>query len=190
MSRAVVVHLRRPEDMVSVDPAALYDDADARSVPGADEILDELLARGRPGRHDRVVVTLPRATAGADPAATAAHLQAVLRRWCTRRNERNEREGAVLWRQGLNSLRPGIPLFLVGLLFSTGFLEPDVPEVWQDLLGNGVFLVIAWVGLWYPLDLFFFARLPLRREHRVLDALLAMPLEVRVREAPEAVPEG
>jgi hypothetical protein len=132
------------------------------------------------------VVTLPPATAGPDPAATAAHLQAVLRRWCIRRNERNEREGAVLWRQGLDSLRPGIPLFLVGLLLSTGFLEPDVPEVWQDLLGNGVFLVIAWVGLWYPLDLFFFARLPLRREHRVLDALLAMPVEVRVRGAAPA----
>lgn len=180
--REVVVHLTRPEDLVTVDPAGLYDDPDARSVPGAEEIVDELLARGRPGRHDRVVVTLPPTTAGPDPAATAAHLQTVLRRWCVRRNERGEREGAVLWRQGLNSLRPGIPLFLIGLLFSTGFLEPDVPAFLQDVLGNGVFLVIAWVGLWYPLDLFFFARLPLRREHRVLDALLAMPVEVRVRE--------
>lgn len=42
-----------------------------------------------------------------------------------------------------------------------------------------MFLVIAWVGLWYPLDLLFFARLPLRREHRALDALLTMPVEVR-----------
>jgi hypothetical protein len=186
VSRDVVVDLRRPEDLVAVDPGAILDDDRARTVPGAEEVLDELLARGRTGRRDRVVLTLPADAAGPDPAATGAHLQAVLRRWCVRRNERNEREGAVLWRQGLRSLRPGIPLFLVGLLFSTGFLEPDVPGFLQDLLGNGVFLVIAWVGLWYPLDLFFFARLPLRREHRVLDALLTMPVELRVREAEPA----
>jgi hypothetical protein len=183
VSREVVVHLGRPEELVAVDPGALLDDADARTVPGAEEVLDELLTRGRPGRRDRVVLTLPRAATGPDPAETAARLQAALRRWCVRRNERNEREAAVLWRQGLHSLRPGIPLFVIGLVLSTDFLAPDVPGFLQSLLGDGVFLVIAWVGLWYPLDLLFFARLPLRREHRALDALLTMPVEVRPRDA-------
>ena len=86
----------------------------------------------------------------------------------------------MLYRQGLASLRPGIPLFVIGLLLSTDFLAPDVPEFFQNLLGNGVFLVIAWVGLWYPLDLLFFARLPLRRERRALDTLRTMPVEIRV----------
>ena len=88
----------------------------------------------------------------------------------------------MLWRQGLRSLRPGIVLFLVGLLLSTDFLDPDIPEVLQQVLGNGVFLVIAWVGLWYPLDLLFFARLPLRRERRALKDLTRMRIEVRARE--------
>jgi hypothetical protein len=178
----VVVHLRRPADLVAVDPARLMEDDDARTVPGADEVLDELLTRGRLGRGDRLVLTLPAAGIGPDRAATETLLVTALRRWCRRRLETTEREAAVLRRQGWASLRPGLPLFLIGLLFSTDFLAPDVPEFFQNLLGNGVFLVIAWVGLWYPLDLLFFARLPLRRQQRVLDALLTMPVELRVRE--------
>ena len=86
----------------------------------------------------------------------------------------------MLCRQGLRSLRVGTPLFLIGLLLSTDFLAPDVPDLLQQVLGNGVFLVIAWVGLWYPLDLLFFARLPLNRERRALDTLRTMPVEIRV----------
>ena len=130
-----------------------------------------------------MVLTLPSAVLTED---TARRLEAGVARWSARRLAYIERESRVLWRQGLRSLRPGTVLFLVGLLFSTDFLEPDVPEFLQQVLGNGVFLVIAWVGLWYPLDLFFFARLPLRREHRVLDALLTMPVVLRVREAEPA----
>lgn len=74
-------------------------------------------------------------------------------------------------------------LFVVGLALSTDFLEPDVPGFLQDLLGNGVFLVIAWIGLWYPLDLLFFARSPLRREMRTLHRMGQMPVVVRRRAA-------
>jgi hypothetical protein len=183
----VVVHLRRPEDLVAVETTALLDADDARTVPGADEVLDELLSRRGGGRRGaRVVLTLPPSAIGPDRAAVEARLTAALRRWCRRRLEATEREAALLQRQGYASLRPGVPLFVVGLLFSTDLLEPDVPQILQDLLGNGVFLVIAWVGLWYPLDLLFFARLPLRRQRRALDALLAMPVELR--DAPSGSP--
>jgi hypothetical protein len=178
----VVVHLRRPEELLAVEPPTLDDGVDARTVPGADEVLDELLARRRAGRRDRVVLTLPPGAIGPDRAATEARLVDALRQWARRRLVLTEREAAVLWRQGLAALRPGIPLFLVGLLLSTDFLAPDVPEFFQSLLGDGVFLVIAWVGLWYPLDLLFFARLPLSRQHRALDALLVMPVEVQAGE--------
>ena len=181
--RELVVHLRRPEDLVTVDPAALLadDGDDARTVPGAKELLDEVLARRRRSRRgDRVVLTLP-AGSPEDLDAVTARLTAALRRWCRRGIEDDEREQDVMRRLGVASLRPGIPLFLVGLLFSTDFLAPDVPEFFQNLLGNGVFLVIAWVGLWYPLDSLFFARLPVKRRSKALDALLAMPVEVRLR---------
>ncbi|MHC1562762.1 hypothetical protein ACR9E3_27680 [Actinomycetospora sp. C-140] len=184
--RDLVVHLRRPEDLLTVDPAALLepDGDDARIVPGAQELLDEVLARRRQSRRgDRVVLTLPASTAAEDLETVTARLTTALHRWCRRGIEGDEREQDVMRRLGVASLRPGIPLFGVGLLFSTDFLAPDVPEFFQNLLGNGVFLVIAWVGLWYPLDSLFFARLPVKRRSKALDALLAMPVEVRLREA-------
>lgn len=178
----IVVHLRRPEELLAVDRIRLLDEGGdhERTVAGVDELLAELLGRRRVGRRARVVLTLPSAVLDGD---VARRLEAGVRRWGARRAEQIERERYVLWRQGLASLRPGILLFLVGLVLSSGFLEPNIPELLQDVLGNGVFLVIAWVGLWYPLDLLFFARLPLRRERRALNVLARMPIEVRAREA-------
>jgi hypothetical protein len=179
----LVVHLRRPEDLVVVEPRDLLDDSpDAgpvRAVPGVEEILGELLGRPHLRRRRRVVLTLP-ADALADPM-TAPRMIATVARWTRARAERTERETRVLWRQGLTSLPAGTLLFVVGVLISTDFLAEDVPGVLQELLGNGVFLVIAWIGLWYPLDVLFFARSPARREMRALDALGRMPVEVRPR---------
>jgi len=178
----LVVHLGTPEELLAVDPLApLTASADerVRATPGVDELLGELL--GRPGirRRRRVVLTLP-APVLAD-AEVGPRLETGLRRWCAARTERVERESRSLWRQGLWSLRGGTVLFVIGLVLSTNFLDPEVPQFFQDVLGNGVFLVIAWIGLWYPLDLLFFARSPAKREMRALDVLATMPVEVRPR---------
>jgi hypothetical protein len=201
----IVVHLTRPEDLVVVDPAALLDDPGpdlARTLPGVEEILAELLARPRLRTRRRIVLTVPSAgspdapddTAPDDPApddtALAVRLSAVVARWCRSRMESAERASRGAWRQGVSSLGTGSLLFVIGLLLSTNFLEPDVPEFLQNLLGNGVFLVIAWIGLWYPLDLLFFARSPLRREMRALERMSQMPLVVRRRPAPTSEKPG
>jgi hypothetical protein len=170
----VIVALDRPAELLSVEPEAMLE-RDARIEPGADEIVNELLGRSKLQRRARIVVTLP--TEQITPGV-AETLHAALRRYCEARLARVQRETRVAWRQGLRSLRTGSILFVVGLLLSSGFLEPDVPQFWQNLLGNGVFLVIGWVGLWYPLDLLFFARQPLQREARIVDAISRMPLVV------------
>jgi hypothetical protein len=172
-----VVQLCRPDELFVVDPSALlHDTADARIRPGIDELLDELLARPRSRRNPRLVVTLPAHEVDDD---TAPRLTAAVSRWCVQRIEQDERETRVLWRQGLRSLRSGVLLFVIGLLFSSEFLAPEIPDILQEVLGNGIFLVIAWVGLWYPLDLLFFARQPLRREIQVLNSMARQPIEVR-----------
>jgi hypothetical protein len=176
----VVVALYRPAELLSVQPEAMLE-RDARSESGADEIVNELLGRSRVQRRARIVVTLP---AEQITPGIAETLHAALRRYCEARLARVQRETEVTWRQGLRSLGSGSILFLVGLLLSTGFLEPDVPQFWQDLLGNGVFLVIGWVGLWYPLDLLFFARQPLKREAQIVQAISQMPLSVQPADVP------
>jgi hypothetical protein len=176
----VIVALDRPAELLSVEPVAMLE-RDARIEPGADEIVNELLGRSKVQRRARIVVTLPAEQVTAGIAET---LQTALHRYCEARLARVQREIEVAWRQGLRSLGSGSILFVVGLLLSTGFLEPDVPQFWQDLLGNGVFLVIGWVGLWYPLDLLFFARQPLKREAQIVEAISRMPLVVQAAEVP------
>jgi hypothetical protein len=176
----VIVALDRPAELLSVDPVAMLE-RDARIEPGADEIVNELLGRSKVQRRARIVVTLPAEQVTAGIAET---LQTALHRYCEARLARVQREIEVAWRQGLRSLGSGSILFVVGLLLSTGFLEPDVPQFWQDLLGNGVFLVIGWVGLWYPLDLLFFARQPLKREAQIVEAISRMPLVVQAADVP------
>ena len=170
----IIVALHRPAELLSVNPEAMLE-REARIEPGADEIVSELLGRSKVQQQAHIVVTLP-AEQLTDGIADTLHT--ALRRYCDARLARVEREIEVAWRQGLRSLGSGSVLFIVGLLLSTGFLEPDVPQFWQDLLGNGVFLVIGWVGLWYPLDLLFFARQPLKREARIVEAIRRMPLLV------------
>jgi hypothetical protein len=176
----VIVALDRPAELLSVAPEAMLE-RDARIEPGADEIVNELLGRSKVQRRARIVVTLPAEQVTADIAET---LHTALHRYCQARLARARREIEVAWRQGLRSLGSGSILFVIGLLLSTGFLEPDVPQFWQDLLGNGVFLVIGWVGLWYPLDLLFFARQPLKREAMIVEAISRMPLVVQAAELP------
>jgi hypothetical protein len=176
----IIVALDRPAELFSVEPEAMLE-RDARIEPGADEIVNELLGRSRVQRRARIVVTLP---AEQVTVGTAETLQTALHRYCEARLARVRREVEVAWRQGLRSLGSGSILFVVGLLLSTGFLEPDVPQFWQDLLGNGVFLVIGWVGLWYPLDLLFFARQPLKREALIVKAISRMPLSVQPTDIP------
>jgi hypothetical protein len=176
----IIVALDRPAELLSVKPEAMLE-REARIEPGVDEIVNELLGRSNVQRRARIVVTLP-AEQIADGIAETLHT--ALRRYCEARLARVQRETAVVWRQGLRSLGSGSILFVVGLLLSAGFLEPDVPQFWQDLLGNGVFLVIGWVGLWYPLDLLFFARQPLKREARIVEAISQMPLVVQSADIP------
>jgi hypothetical protein len=142
----IIVALDRPAELLSVKPEAMLE-REARIEPGVDEIVNELLGRSNVQRRAGIVVTLP-AEQIADGIAETLHT--ALRRYCEARLARVQRETEVVWRQGLRSLGSGSILFVVGLLLSAGFLEPDVPQFWQDLLGNGVFLVIGWVGLWYP----------------------------------------
>jgi hypothetical protein len=176
----VTVTLYRPAELLSVDPEAMLE-RDARIEPGADEIVHELLGRSRVQRRARIVVMLP-ADQITDGVAETLHV--ALRRYCEARQARVQRETELAWRQGLRSLGSGSILFVVGLLLSAGFLEPDVPAFWQNLLGNGVFLVIGWVGLWYPLDLLFFARQPLKREAQIVKAISRMPLSVQPADVP------
>jgi hypothetical protein len=172
----VAISLNAPAELVRTADTDLFLET-CRLVSGIEELVQELTPRRlRPGR--RVVVVLP---AEQIRPETRDHLWQAVQRYCRLRIRQTDLTLLSQRREGIASLGVGVLLFLVGLGLSYYFTQASEPEPLHVLLGDGVFLVVAWVGLWYPLDTLVFSRRPLLREKRVLSAILTMDLTVRGR---------
>jgi hypothetical protein len=177
----IILHLNTVDELFSVDPLSIYSDT-GRLISGMEEIRQELLARRRFEAGQRVILMLPRSEFR---PGTEDMIQHAVIRYCRLHIAEGGRNLRLIWRQGMQSLRTGSVLFVVGLALSYYFTRSYIPEIAQQLLGNGVFLVILWIGLWYPLDLLFFARQPVRREVRMLSILQQVPFVIIADETPE-----
>jgi hypothetical protein len=180
----IVIRLDTPDELFAVDPRGLLSGA-RRLDSGMDELVERFLA-GKTGRRRRIVLDIAQDCSD----ELVRQVEPAMRHYCELRIRRVYRQRGVIWRQGLRSLLTGSLLFVVGVLLSFDFTRPEADEFWKELLGNGVFLVVAWVGLWYPLDLLFIARQPLKREIRVLREMLTLPVEVRTGRADEVPDAG
>jgi hypothetical protein len=183
----VVIELDNADELFAADPRGLL--AGARRIDsGMDELVERLLTQRKIAADQRVVLDI----ASECSDEQAAGMVSAVRRYCELRLRRANREHDLIWRQGMRSLLSGSLLFVVGIALSYLFTRPVMGEFANDLLGNGVFLVVAWVGLWYPLDLLFIAREQAKREIRVLGKMLTLPVIVRPhdRALPVAVLPG
>ena len=84
----------------------------------------------------------------------------------------NRRERSALRLDGVTALRIGIPVTIVGLFLtvtSSRFEAPDDDAV--KLVLDHLGWVLAWIGLWFPLDTFLFYPHAYARETRVLRLL-------------------
>ncbi len=176
----IILHLNKVDELFTADPLSIYSET-GRLISGIDEITQELLARKRFEAGQRVILMLPRSEL---QPGTAEMIHRAVIRYCRLHIAEGGRNLRLIWRQGMQSLRTGSLLFLVGLGLSYYFTRPFIPEIANQLLGNGVFLVILWIGLWYPLDLLFFARQPVRREVRMLTILQGLPFVIVAEEDP------
>lgn len=173
----VVIELDTVDELFSVDPRDLLDGAH-RIDCGMDELVERFLAQRTITAEQRIVLNI----AGECSDETAATVVLAVRRYCRLRMRRAIREHNLIWRQGKRSLFSGSLLFIIGIALSYAFTRPIMGDVVEGLLGNGVFLVVAWVGLWYPLDLLFIAREQAKREIRILGLMLDVPVVVRARD--------
>jgi hypothetical protein len=171
----IVIELDDPAELFSVDPRTLLKGS-TRIDSGMDELVERLLAQKRTASDQRIVLDIAECS---DELAT--NLVESVRRYEELAMRRANRQHDLIWRQGMRSLISGSLLFATGIALSYLFTRPMVGEFAIDLFGNGVFLVVAWVGLWYPLDVLFIAREQARREVRVLSTMLSMPVVVRTR---------
>jgi hypothetical protein len=173
-STDVVIELDNADELFAADPRGLLAGA-CRIDSGMDELVERLLAQKKIAADQRIVLDIAEECSD----ELAANVVAAVRRYCELRMRRANREHELIWRQGKRSLFSGSLMFAAGIALSYAFTRPAMGEFPKDLLGNGVFLVVAWVGLWYPLDLLFIAREQAKREVRVLGQMLTVPVVVR-----------
>lgn len=171
----VVVQLDTPDELFTVDTHRLLTGT-GRLSSGIEELLDRFVTQKKVRPGQRIVLEFLATETSPELAET---MTSVIRRYCALEIDRTGRERDLTWRQGMRSMVGGGALFVLGIVLSFLFTRPAESDFWRLLLGDGVFLVVAWVGLWYPLDLLFMARQPLKRKMRILAEMSVLPVLVR-----------
>jgi hypothetical protein len=149
-------------------------------VPALPSGIEQI--RGELGSHPlrtavAAVIVLPRARFRPD---LARDISRAIERYCEIGIQKADNELRALRREGLRWLLFGCVVFALFVYFSERVLAiSGVPYVVKDFFGNGLFIVIAWVALWYPIDTLFYSGRPYRLERSVLRAMQGMQIDVR-----------
>jgi hypothetical protein len=101
----------------------------------------------------------------------AERLARSLRRYCDQRIRYDRREIRSQRLGGVSALRIGIPVSALGLVLTvvaTTFRPSGGPA---NLVTDHIGWVLAWIGLWFPIDQFLFYPLAIGWESRVLRRL-------------------
>ena len=169
------VHLEDPNDLFEPRPADV-ERGSPPEEPGIQRIRDELDASRR-GTEVTVEIVLP-----ADKATPEVErgVRRAIARYCEAGIARAEHDLKAIHRDGWRTFLFGAVVLAVGLLLSEAVLrERVIPKELRDFFGNGLFLVVAWVGLWYPLDTLAYGGQPYRHERKLLRALSQVEILVR-----------
>lgn len=150
---SIILELDRLEQLFDVSGFEIGG-ARPRVVPGLDEAFAVTRAED-PRRPVQLSIRLS-AAAAADVDEPEARL--AVASYCGLRAREVEREKDALMSDGRSSLGIGILVLAVGLIVSQAIHHVDLPEQLDTFLGDGLFLVVAWVGLWYPIDTLLYGR--------------------------------
>jgi hypothetical protein len=166
MDETEVIHLRleRPEDMFRASESDAMS-PHYRFEPGIDYCISELRSR-RSRLPIRLELELPAPQLDSE---ARTRLRQTMSRYCEDRIGRNNRERLIARRDAYSALRLGIPVAIVGLAIAVATAVANAQE--DFTLPNLAGWVLAWVGLWYPLDAILFSSVVPRRENAVLTRL-------------------
>ncbi len=101
-----------------------------------------------------------------------------LRRYCNHRIRYNRRESQAQRVGGVSALRIGIPVSALGLVVAAAATRIRPAGGAANLVTDHLGWVLAWIGLWFPIDQFLFYPLAYRRESRVLGLLAGAEVDV------------
>jgi hypothetical protein len=143
--------------------------------PGIEQIRSELASRSLPAAVATEIV-LPRARVGPD---LASNISLAVNRYCEVGIAQADNQLRAMRREGFRWLVIGAVMYAVFLSLA-GAIVRSAPEAVRDVFGDdGLFVVVAWVGLWYPLDTLFYSGRPYRLEKSVLEIMHGMQIVVR-----------
>jgi hypothetical protein len=138
---------------------------DCRFETGIEFCISEL--RSRRARSP-IRLELELAAPEPDPEAQT-RLRRTISNYCEDRIGRNTRERHIARRDGYAALKVGIPVAIVGLAVAVATAVANSNDDYT--LPNLAGWVLAWVGLWYPLDTILFSSVAPKRENAVLNRL-------------------
>jgi len=177
VSREITLSLDRVGELFGpVRFRGLRGSADLHS--GIERLVSQL--KSGPGGPVRAVLTLPADELGPE---SEAHIRSAIDRYCDLRESECESERAALRRVGLTALGVGLPILIVGLALYTVLHRTHATDLVRIFVGNGILLVTAWVGLWYPLDTLLHYDRPYRQELRAVRRLRDADLVIQAAPA-------
>ena len=181
----ITLRLQHLDDMFLLPAADLF--SEYRNYLTGIEFCISTLRSRRSRRPVRLEISLP--PHRVEPGQ-AERVSTTLRRYCDQRMGYNEREQRAVRFDGVSAmLRAGLAVAVPGLLIMAWATQIEPEDSIKRLLTDHVGFVLAWLGLWFPLDQFFFYPLAYGRENRVLNLLreaevTVVPYEVSPLPAP------
>ena len=157
----------------SLDPSPFHErdldhDAEEYIIGSAEEI-----ARQRPLR---LVIHLP---ADQVPQSGPHDLGETIHNYFSYRAAHEERRLRTLFRDGRIALVTGL-IFLLCCMVLRELAFSFEPGAVSDIVGEGM-LIIGWVAMWRPLEIFLYEWVPIRRRCRILAKLVKMPVVVEAK---------
>jgi hypothetical protein len=154
----------------SLDPSPFHErdldqDAEEYIIGSAEE-----LPRQRPLR---LVIHLP---ADQVPQSREHDLEEAIQNYFTYRAEHEQRRLRALFRDGRVALATGL-MFLLCCMILRELAFSFEPGTVSEIVGEGM-LIIGWVAMWRPLEIFLYEWVPIRRRCRILAKLAKMPVAV------------
>lgn len=138
--------------------------------------IDRLLAEMKATRGWGQVRTTIRLPAYEVTDGLEQRMREAIGRYCEQRRHDNDCHIRATRLDGLGASAVGMLILFAGLALSLMIRNLQSNDLVTTFFGEGLFVVVAWVGLWYPMDALVYYWRPLSLENKALDAIRSMDL--------------
>ena len=101
-----------------------------------------------------------------------------IKKFCSYKIDQIDNEKSELTREGLHALQSGGIFLAVSLLLATLVQRfALLPDLLQEFAVEGL-LIVGWVGLWHPIEIFIYGLWPYRKEKKIYEHIANMEIEL------------